>query len=63
MLVFKNKDKYDSNEQSDLSCTSSVQEKPFPSIDIIKKRNRKKKLSKTNIQFLKSLGFKIKPQQ
>lgn len=62
MLVFNQQNKYDVNNESDPSYNSSVQERTrFPSSG--KAQGGKKKLTKTNIEFLKSLGFKIKSKQ
>lgn len=60
MLVFNEKDKYETIEQSGLSSVATVTEKSLATRTI--KRN-KKKLNKTNIQFLKSLGFKLTQRQ
>lgn len=62
MLVFNEKDKYETIEHSSgSSSVETVAEKSLAT-RTIKKRNTKK-LSKTNIEFLKSLGFKLKQKQ
>lgn len=62
MLVFNEKDKYETIEHSSgPSSVATVAEKSLAT-RTIKKRNTKK-LSKTNIEFLKSLGFKLKQKQ
>lgn len=63
MLVFNKEDKYGANEQSDISCTTSVQEKKSFPLSANPNKRHKKKLTQTSIQFLKSQGFKVKPQQ
>lgn len=66
MLVFNEKDKYSDSVGSDhIRAPSVVQEKSFPSSNKIHNNSIKKnqkKLTKTNIQFLKSLALKLNPQ-
>lgn len=65
MLVFSEneKDKYEAIEWSGLSSESTVTKKsPTTSLTKITTEKRKRKLSKTNIQFLKSLGFTLNKQ-
>lgn len=60
MLIFNERNKYEATEQTNFIREETVLSETSKSF---KKKSKEKKLTKANIQFLKSLGFKLKQTQ
>lgn len=63
MLVFSETNKYEVNDETIVSREETVLNERTLKTPKKKNSKRKKKLTKTNEQFLTSLGFKLKQTQ